>query len=281
MSAYKNNSFVGEYVREMVVAGLFYPLGNQLTRMLETFFENTKEVEQATGVGVVSPHAGYVYSGQTAAFAYSALTNINSCSLAVVLGPNHTGLGSPLSLSLLDWESPFGIVENAKEIGLKLLESYPPLAHDELAHMKEHSIEVQLPFLKYLNKDIKIVPICMGEQSSDTSIALAEALHKILPKDAIIIASSDFSHYVPLDTAMREDKKAIDLICKLDVEDFNKERFLRGWSICGYGPIMTAMHFSKLRGCRDGRLIYYDTSATASGNTLEVVGYGAIGFFIS
>ena len=261
-------------MRSPAIAGLFYPDDAvQLRQWLNAFFKNTKRTEK-NAFAIVSPHAGYIYSGQTAAFAFSALANIE---LAVILGPNHTGLGKSLALSLEDWETPLGIIENETSIGKQLLQDCPSLQHDELAHLKEHSIEVQLPFIQYLNPNARIIPICMGDQSIETAKALANSLHKILPKNATIIASSDFSHYVPLQIAEREDKKAIKLICNLDVEEFYKERKERHWSICGYGAIATAMLFSKLREGK-GRLIYYDTSATASHDPWQVVGYGAIAF---
>ncbi len=261
-------------IRYPVVAGLFYPDDPE---KLKVFVAKACEASRKKSCySLISPHAGYVYSGEVAGKTIATVSweNIDYC---VILGPNHTGLGKSVAVSLADWLTPLGPVANAKEISKAIINS--EIAEgDELAHAREHSIEVQLPFIQHLAPHIEITPICMLDQSIERAKGLARILHEILPKNAVVLASSDFSHYVPDAVAKREDEKALEKICALELKGFEQERRARGWSICGYGPIMVAMEFAKLRGAKKGEVVCYATSAKTNGIYSEVVGYAGVVF---
>jgi AmmeMemoRadiSam system protein B len=189
-------------MRTPAVSGQFYPRGkNDLRTEISRCFANITSKERAV-IGAVVPHAGYMYSGTTAAHVYSALPEADTY---VLIGPNHTGYGSPVSVSSETWSTPFGEVNSdldfIKALPKKIIDT------DESAHRYEHSLEVQLPFLQYRFSDFRIVPICMGMQDEETALEvggeISEAVRKVKRK-VVIIASSDFSHYKP-DNVARED----------------------------------------------------------------------------
>ncbi len=265
-------------VREPSVAGLFYPADrDELMQFLRFSFSHVKQVERRNAIALVSPHAGYIYSGFTAAHAFASLEDVNAYACVVVIGPNHTGLGADVAVSFSDWRTPLGIMKNKIDIS-SALDDKGVAKQDELAHMREHSVEVQLPFLQFLGYQKGIVPICMLDQSKEVAVQLANTLHNICPPNTLVVASSDFSHYIPHTEAVNEDLHAVDLIVDMDVEVFDEQRRLQGWTICGYGPIMCAMEFAKLRGATKGEKLFYDTSASVTKDYEQVVGYCAIRF---
>ncbi len=148
---------------------------------------------------------------------------------------------------------------------------------DEVAHVQEHSVEVQLPFLQFRFKNFKILPVTIMAGRLPDLIALGNALTK-LGGNISVVASSDFSHYVPLETAHEKDFAAIKKIEALDVEGFYSMVVQRRLSICGFAPITALMQYCKQQGYKGGRLLHYDTSATSSGDERQVVGYAAIKF---
>ena len=189
-------------MRAPAVSGQFYPRNkNDLDREISRCFDGVQAGEKPV-LGAVVPHAGYIYSGNTAAHVYSMLPEADTF---VLLGPNHTGYGSPVSVSSEKWSTPLGEVDS----DIEFIKALPRriIDTDETAHKYEHSIEVQLPFLQHRFRDFKIVPICMGMQDEETALdvgmELAEAVRKV-NKKIVIIASSDFSHYKP-DKVARED----------------------------------------------------------------------------
>ncbi|BDC35412.1 MAG: MEMO1 family protein [Candidatus Methanoliparum thermophilum] len=273
-------------MRAPAVADQFYPANkDELADMISTFLSNvdSKIIDaKLDGVdklyGGVAPHAGYIYSGQTAAYTYSALERLNKDTDTFILfGPNHTGLGSPVSVSSDKWRTPFGVVEP----DLDIIKKIPPLIIDrsEVAHIYEHSIEVQLPFLQYIFGNFKIVPIILGMQDQETVLEVADSILNAisgLNKNITFIASSDFSHYVPEQVAYQKDKKLIDKIENLDVPGLYKVLYEENVSACGYGCISTVMDISKRFGAKVGRFLKYSTSGDVSGDRLQVVGYASI-----
>ena len=255
--------------REPAVAGSFYPfektvLQNQINKFLLVETEKMK-----VKAGIV-PHAGYVYSGQTASHFYKTIKGQNYKNV-VIIGPNHTSYGSPISIYPKgEFETPLGKVEVNETLASKL---YGEL--DKIAHIQEHSIEVQIPFLQTVLKDFKIVPICIANQSKEEMIKFADSLKKNLTEDDLVIASSDFSHYVSQKTAMKNDHKLIDSILKQDLNSFYK-KVKEDHSACGFGAIAAAMQYA---GNSKTKLLKYDTSATASGDFNQVVGYASIIFY--
>lgn len=258
-------------IRTCAVAGMFYPRDpHHLEQLLETFFRGKDRGTDA--LGVVSPHAGYPYSGDVSATAFSAFDPEFSGTF-VLIGPSHRGYRT--SVSLLPWETPLGIVDNDQEFGSAL-----GLDCDEVSHQDaENSLEVQVPFIKYRFPRARIVPILMGNQDYPSAVMLSEAIldavRETKRSDLRFVASSDFSHYVPAEKAHRDDHYAIEALETLDVEEFYRRINERRVSACGVGPIAAMCLVCRELGAKSGELIRYATSGDVTGDP-TVVGYAAI-----
>ncbi|MFH2083858.1 MAG: AmmeMemoRadiSam system protein B [Candidatus Omnitrophota bacterium] len=289
-------------IRKAVFAGSFYPGDKkELENMIDGFLASARKNLKARQCppsatadfqrrtfcrGLIAPHAGYVYSGQTQAYSYSALIPER----VVILGVNHTGSGGPISLfGDGAWVVPNGTAECDVEFARTLAGKIPSLAADVSSHMREHSIEVQIPFLLRRNPRVKIVPISMYDYSVDTARALGKALAetvKIFP-GTLIAASSDFTHCGPgygqlppkgmsaADWAKKQDALAEKKILALDAAGLFETVHDNGISMCGLGPVM-ALIFA-LQGSSAEKL-YYDTSSSVSGDYLSAVGYASYAF---
>lgn len=261
--------------REPAVAGQFYPSNAEtLKRMLASFF--FKKRKQGVAKEVIVPHAGYVYSGMVAAESFAKL---KASKTFVILCPNHTGLGSEIAISTSEkWKTPLGSVEVDMKLAEELVAS-GSASFDELAHIGEHSAEVQVPFIQYLFKDAKILPITIGTDDFEALLKLAKSLVKASRKNSFsLIASSDFSHFVPLKYAKEKDMKAVEFIKKLDAMGFYNYVLEQRLSICGYAPITVTLHYCKEKGRKKATLLKYDTSARITKDKTNVVGYASIIF---
>ncbi|MCZ7392104.1 MAG: MEMO1 family protein [Candidatus Methanoperedens sp.] len=261
-------------MRAPAVSGQFYPRSkNDLERELSRCFAGVPSVEKAA-LGAVVPHAGYIYSGNTAAYVYSSLPKADTF---VLLGPNHTGYGSPVSVSSETWSTPLGEVSPDREFIKALPRKIIDM--DESAHIHEHSIEVQLPFLQHRFRDFSIVPICMGMQDEETAldvgVELAEAARKV-NKKIVIIASSDFTHYKPDKVARENDAYFIQSILDMDISAFYRKLYERDASVCGYGAIAAMLTATKNLGAKKAWLLKYSTSGDTTGDLAAVVGYAGI-----
>lgn len=231
--------------------------------------------------GFVLPHAGYVYSGPVAAHGYYLCSGIRDFELAVILGPNHWGIGSGVATYPGDyWRTPLGNLAIDKEAAKELVDSSGIVDYDETAHAREHSIEVHLPFLQFIKgNEIKILPVSMALQDIDTAVEIGNSLGSFLSKRrAILIASSDFTHYERHEVASRKDSEAIKAISELDVKQHYLTIQRMNISACGYGPIAAVITAVKALGARSGRLLKYATSGDTSGDFTSVVGYASIAF---
>ncbi len=263
-------------MRHPTVAGQFYSRDPEgLKEELDEAFAGKSGTDMPI-FGAVSPHAGYMYSGTVAAEVYAHLRPKDTY---VLIGPNHHGLGLPVALSRESWMTPLGVVdcdlELANALGGCIIET------DESAHLYEHSLEVQIPFLQYRFADFKILPICMGLQDEETAVEVGEAVGNAirdLGRDCTIIASSDFTHYEHQEEASRKDSMAIEAILKMDVPEIYKRVYGLNLSACGYGPIAATITASKILGASSGQLLRYATSGDVTGDYSQVVGYGAIIF---
>jgi hypothetical protein len=261
-------------MRLPAVAGQFYPgsgaeLGHQLDGML-------RPEKELSVLGAVVPHAGYIYSGQVAAAVYSHLPKAETY---VVIGPNHHGLGSPVALSRDSWRTPLGDVEPDLELADALTGSI--IDYDETAHLHEHSIEVQIPFLQKRFQGFKILPICMGLQDEQTAVEVGQVLSRAVQKlnrSCIVIASSDFTHYEPQETARKVDGELMEAILNMDVPELYDRVYRYDATACGYGPIAATITATAALGAKSGKLLAYATSGDVSGDYSQVVGYGAIVF---
>lgn len=267
--------------RDPAVAGMFYDFDKEgLKETLKNLLTGFKKGPDYQAV--ISPHAGYTYSGRTAA---RAISSLKPAKRFIVLGPNHTGLGSEFSMmSSGSWKTPLGNVSIDTKIA-KEMEACDLPDEDELAHSREHSIEVQLPFLQHcFGKEITFVPISiMGFGFNEAFLnhckKLGTCLAGIVKKhDARIVASSDFSHYISQEVAREIDYKVIDAIKDLDLEAFFRTLKETRASVCGYAPIAVLMTAAKKLGWERADLLEYTNSGEVTGNKREVVAYAAIGF---
>jgi len=234
-------------MRQPAVAGQFYPLRcENLEKELKRCFEGM-EIREREVRGAVCPHAGYIYSGKVAAQAYATLPEADTY---VLFGPNHTGYGSPVSVSRETWKTPLGNIDVDLELADGFLGSI--VDADELGHKYEHSIEVQLPFLQYrFGQGFKILPICMGMQDEESAVEVGDLVANLISesgKRAVIIASSDFTHYETAEHAKEIDSEVIDAILNFNISDMYGRLYQRNASVCGYGPIAAMLSASqKLR----------------------------------
>ena len=263
-------------VRKPAVAGRFYPgtasaLRADIERMVDPGIPREK------AIGLISPHAGYPFSGPVAGATFS---KIEFAATFVILGPNHTGTGAPFSI-MTDgaWETPLGEVEIDSELGKRILLESEYLEEDPGAHGYEHSIEVQLPFLQYLGDDFRIVPVVLahasGEIYKEIGRSVAEAI-KSLDRGVVIVASSDMTHYEPHDIAKTKDMKAIEAI--LDLNEYELLKWIKEYNItmCGYGPVVCLISAAKELDAKEAELVRYQTSGDVTGDYRSVVGYAGV-----
>jgi AmmeMemoRadiSam system protein B len=278
-------------VRRPTQAGAFYE-GNaeSLKRQIENCFLHefgpgkVPEVTK-TGlkkvIGLVCPHAGYMFSGPVAAHAYYSLACDGKPDIAVIFGPNHTGYGSALAV-MNDgfWRTPLGDVEVDGETANQIVRESRIVDVDDSAHRFEHSIEVQLPFLQYLyGSETKIVPICFLMQDLSSAKEVGKAVAKVLSgKNAVIIASSDMTHYEPQKSAEKKDKMALEAVEKMDEDKFYSIIETYHITACGYGPIVALITAAKILGAKEAKVLCYKTSGDIIGDYSSVVGYAAVCF---
>ena len=229
-------------------------------------------------LGLIVPHAGYKYSGPVAAHSYYHLASAGIVQSIIIVGPNHTGLGSGVStMTEGEWSTPLGDVSIDTDLAREIVHSSDLVDIEDEAHKNEHSIEVQLPFLQFIYpRRFKFVPICMMLQDLQTSIEVGKAIGKVAEEHgAIVLASSDWTHYEPQDEAESKDTEAIKAALQMDEKKFQEIIAERSVSACGYGPVTAMIHGAKLRGARSGSLLSYRTSGDVTGDKSSVVGYAA------
>lgn len=263
-------------LRKPVVAGQFYPQTKaSLKKMIARFIDTCSEKQEVKGI--VLPHAGYVYSGNTAGV---TLSKVELKKTAIILGTNHTGSGRPFSIMTKgNWMTPLGEVKIDVEIAESILKEGSLLEEDSLAHLQEHSIEVQLPFLQYIRPDIRIVPIIISNSDikkyQHIAKNIADGFQKI-GRAGIFIASTDFTHYESKDKAEQKDRLAIDAILALDEEKLLRVVEENNISMCGIAPACTFISVCKNLGAKKAGLVKYETSGEVSGDYSSVVGYAGL-----
>ncbi|HIH88521.1 TPA: MEMO1 family protein [Candidatus Bathyarchaeota archaeon] len=274
-------------VRRPYVAGSFYPRDPQrLRRDIEDSFLHklgpgrlpVQGDKPRTITAIVCPHAGYMYSGPGAAHSYLALSEEKAPDTAIILCPNHTGLGSAVSLMEEGvWETPLGRVNIDSDIS-KAIKASDMIDMDESAHKYEHSIEVQLPFLQYLyGSAISIVPICMGFQDLETSRNVGEAIAEAAKeRNVVVIASTDMTHQEPQESASHKDHLVLAAIANLDEVGVQEVVRMNHMTMCGYGPVSAAIVASKKLGANRGEILSYHTSGDITGDWGAVVGYASV-----
>jgi hypothetical protein len=227
---------------------------------------------------VVCPHAGYVYSGPAAAHCYLSLAEEEKPDTVIVLGPNHTGWGTPVSMmGDGSWETPLGRVQLDTSLAKELLEHSEIIDYDHTAFLREHSVEVQVPFLQYIFGEFKLVPLCMGYQDLETSREVGKAIYNATrEKNVLLVASTDLTHQEHQESANKKDGLVIDAILAMDEERLQRTVRENRITMCGYGPVSAALVASKLAGAGGAELLSYHTSGDIIGDYSAVVGYAAL-----
>lgn len=277
-------------LRQPAVAGSFYPRNAEsLVRLIESCFlddSGVGEIPQLNSfegtdypISIMVPHAGYQYSGAVASHGYCRLVQNGFPEVFIIISPNHTGFGTEVSVfDEGEWITPLGNVEVDSEFAGEIISISDIASADFHAHIREHSIEVQLPFLQYFSSDFKIVPITMGTQNFVTSSDLARAIFEAgnnLGKSYAVIASTDLSHFNNQEKANKVDGFVLEDIEEMDEFKLFEEVIQYNITMCGYGPVMTAISLSKLRGMNSSEILAYRTSGDVTGDMTSVVGYAS------
>ena len=263
-------------IRVPVVSGTFYPASlSQLKARIEGMVDEKAVKEEV--IGLISPHAGYIYSGPVAG---AVISRIKFKDTFIILGPNHTGIGKPCSIMTEGiWKTPLGEVEIDSELGKQILATSSYLQEDYTAHQFEHSIEVQLPLLQYFKPDIKLVPIILAYSSGAIYKEIGREIAKAVKdsnREVVIIASSDMTHYEPQESAQRKDNKAIEAILDLNEDELLKRVDELSITMCGYAPTVSLISAARELGATGAELVKYQTSGDTTGDYSSVVGYAGI-----
>ena len=262
--------------RKPAVAGQFYPRDPEtLEREVSSFF--VSGVDKKEAVGVVSPHAGYFYSGKVAGMVFSRVIIPPT---VVILGPNHRGVGGDVAVAARgSWEMPLGTVPIDEDLAGAILESSKSAADDDRAHALEHSLEVQVPFMQASRPDFSLVPIAVGRLTLPECLTFGRELAVAISahtRDVLIVASTDMTHYEPADVAEKKDRMVIDQILRLDPDGVYQTVRDNRITMCGVIPVTIMLAAAKERGAKDAELVGYMTSGDASGDYRSVVGYAGV-----
>ncbi len=269
-----------QLIRKPAAIGYFYPEGLNNIRNLIDSLGIVPPKEKIDAFGIISPHAGYVYSGKTA---YAGFSSINIKNNIIIIGPNHTGMGAGCSVinnGKYDFKD-FSVPINAELAGAIIEDDGSPFVSDELAHLKEHSVEVQIPLIYNLKKDFKIVPIVVSfmryNDVLDASKTIFNALKKLnLLDDVLIVASSDMTHYEPAESAGLKDNIAIKEMLDLNPPGLYEKVRKNNITMCGFIPAAIMINVAKMAGRTKSKLINYTNSGEATGDYSSVVGYSSI-----
>ena len=267
-------------VRAPAVAGRFYPGEPEvLERLVAKLLVDPSAEDPQRAVALLVPHAGWVYSGAVAGAVYACAKIPDR---VVLLGPNHTGIGPPLSLwDRGVWEYPGARVRVDEEFTSTLKSSCAALIPDPSAHRYEHCLEVQIPFLMARAPNLRITPIVVGATHLDVLKALAAGLTDAIGRiseEVLLVISSDMTHYEPADIAERKDRLAMAAMRAVDAEELHRVVHHERISMCGYAPAVAGLMAARELGARVGRVVRYSHSGEVSGDSTSVVGYAGMVF---
>jgi MEMO1 family protein len=275
-------SAMKEEVRRPAVAGTFYPGdAKTLSRQVREFLSRaTKEEVAGDIIALVSPHAGYVYSGQVAAYAFKIVEG-KKFDAVVVVAPSHRAHFQGASVyDRGEYETPLGLLPVEKEISRKLIEGSDLIRFFPHAHSQEHSLEVQLPFLQEAIGKFNLVPIVLGNQSYRTCQAVARAIvQAVQGKKVLLVASTDLSHFHPYDKAVKLDNIILEDLRSLDAPKLAENLDSGKGEACGGGAVITVMLAAKEMGANRSRVLKYQNSGDVTGDRAGVVGYAAAVFY--
>jgi len=262
-------------IRQPAVAGQFYT-GNAkaLRAELNEFVSSRRGEEKA--LGIIAPHAGYIYSGAVAGKVYGEVTVPKT---VIILGPNHHGVGARAALYPEgEWVTPLGAVIIDTRLSELMKRHSSLVEEDSVAHMYEHSLEVQVPFLQFVRPDVVIVPICLGFSDFPSCVSLGNGIAEAIREygeEVLIVASSDMTHYESAASAKAKDDEAIKEILSLDPEGLLRVCCLKGITMCGVIPSTVMLVAALGLGAKKARLVKYATSGDVTGDNRQVVAYAA------
>ncbi|MDT8272931.1 MAG: AmmeMemoRadiSam system protein B [Desulfomonilia bacterium] len=263
-------------IRKPIIAGSWYP-GNPTTlkETIKSYLDQASipDIPDAP-VAIIVPHAGYLYSGQVAAYAYKSIIN-HDYSTVVVISPSHRAFFPHVSLWARGaYETPLGLCEVDEDLSRKLLSSQI-IKDDSKPHAGEHALEIQLPFLQVALDSFKLCPLILGQQDLVTCERLAESLYKHIPhpQDVLVVASSDLSHFHSGPKAEEMDARVAEKIASFDIAGLSKDLESTYAEACGGGPIMTSLLYAKKLSRLQTKILKYAHSGHITGDTSSVVGY--------
>jgi AmmeMemoRadiSam system protein B len=269
-------------VRQAAVAGKFYTsdpdeLRQELEQMLPQRESSLPEGEAGRPLGIVAPHAGYLYSGKVAGSVYGAIAVPDT---VLILGPNHTGIGAPAALwPSGQWLTPLGPVPVSSRLSKLILKHAHQVREDVSAHRFEHSLEVQLPFLQYRNPRVSIAALCVSLSDFDSITRMGEGIARAISEygeQVLMVASSDMTHYESARAARAKDDLALAQVAALDPEALLKVCREKDITMCGVIPTAVMLVAAKALGATQSRLVSYATSGEVNGDLKRVVGYAAV-----
>ena len=232
--------------------------------------------DKISAKAVLSPHAGYVYSGGVAGETFA---RISIPETVILLGPNHHGQGMPLAVGTQDWEMPLGRVPLANDLAQDLISSSTLFTADDTPHLYEHSLEVQVPFLQYFQKNLQILPVVVSrlslQQCHQAATELAQAIRHA-NRPTLLVASTDMTHYLSRQQASEQDQLALDHILNLDAAGLYDTVLSQQISMCGIIPTTITLLAATELGAEQAELVRYTDSGEVSGNTEQVVGYAGV-----
>jgi AmmeMemoRadiSam system protein B len=267
-------------VRRAAVAGTWYPgTASSLAREVDRYLADATRSVDGRLVALLSPHAGLMYSGPVAAHAYRLLRD-HQFETVVLVGPSHfVGFDGVALYAGGGFETPFGVAPVDRETAEALIAADPVVRALPTPHAREHSLEMQLPFVQHLAPRASIVPLLMGYQTAATASALGGALAEALKgRSALLVASSDLSHYHDAATAARMDRVVIDCVEQFDAEALQRALDRQPEHACGGGPAVAVMRAARALGATDAIVLDYADSGDVSGDKSAVVGYLAAAF---
>lgn len=264
-------------IRRPAVAGMFYPADPDVLATTIDQYWPAGQVAARPAMAAVAPHAGYLYSGAVAARTISLMQPPDT---VILLGPNHRGLGAPAAVfSDGAWLMPGGQVEIDAPAAAELIDACPVLEADTAAHAQEHSLEVQVPFLQRLNPKVKLVPICLARSDLGACREIGRAMAELIDRHdrrIVMLASTDMSHYEPVESARLKDTAAIERIRALDPEGLYNTVVGQGITMCGVIPTVCVLIAAQALGATKADLIQYANSGEMTGDYNQVVGYAGL-----
>lgn len=267
-------------IRSPAVAGRFYPSDpRELAAEIDIYAPPRAEkgVEKLPALGCIVPHAGYMYSGHVAGAVYSSLQIPSRC---ILLGPRHFPQGQPMAiLTEGAWKTPLGEAPIDSELASKLAHAFPLLREDPVAHEREHSLEVQIPFLQRIVPDFRFVPVVLVSDRYDALEQLGQAVAQVVSGQTdpvLVIASTDMNHYESDAVTREKDRKAIERILALDPRGLYDTVRKEGITMCGYAATVAMVVAMIQLGAKEAKLVRYATSGDVTGDHSEVVGYAGI-----